>query len=111
MSVPELSVTVHDDPKAARFLASVGDAPAGFATYRRTETTFALRHTEVDPAFDGRGVGSALARTALDSIRAADLDLLPFCPFIAGYLRKHPEYLDLVPADQRARFDLPLAPP
>lgn len=106
-----MGVTVHDDPEAARFLASVDGAPAGFATYRRTETTLALRHTEVDAAFDGQGVGSALARTALDSIRTAGLDLLPFCPFIAGYLRKHPEYLDLVPADQRARFDLPLAPP
>lgn len=58
------------------------------------------------PRTGGRGVGSQLARHALDDARARGLAVVPDCPFLNDYLSKHPEYADLVPADLRARFGL-----
>lgn len=55
-----------------------------------------LTHTEVDPGFEGAGVGSALARAALDDIRERDLKTLVICPFILEWLRRHQEYVDLL---------------
>lgn len=53
-------------------------------------------HTEVEPRYEGRGVGSALARTALDEARAAGLRVLATCPFFAGWIERHPDYQDLL---------------
>jgi predicted GNAT family acetyltransferase len=79
---------------------------AGFADYRRRGSTISFTHTVIDPSFEGRGLGSILARGALDAARDAGMAVLPFCPFIRRYIQRHPAYLDLVPADQRTRFDL-----
>ncbi len=80
--------------------------PASRST-RASDDAIALKHTEVDDRFEGRGIGSALARGVLDAARRDGLAVLPYCPFMAGYIRGHPDdYLDLVPTDQRAKFDL-----
>jgi len=57
-----------------------------------------LVHTEVPESAEGKGVGSALARAALDHARREDLSVVPRCPFMASYIRRHPEYGDLVEA-------------
>ena len=63
-------------------------------------------HTEVDPKFEGKGVGSALARFALDDVRAAGTRrVLPLCPFIKGWIGKHPDYADLVRGASADRRD------
>lgn len=97
---------VVDDPGADRFEVRVDGELAGFAQYRRRGGLIAFVHTEIDPRFQGRGLASALIATALDSSREAGLAVLPFCPFVRGYIDRHREYVDLVPADQRAHFDL-----
>lgn len=53
-------------------------------------------HTDVDDAYSGQGLAARLARTALDTARDRRLRVTPLCPYIAGYIRKHPEYVDLV---------------
>lgn len=58
-----------------------------------------LVHTDVDPAFEGRGLGSRLIGGALADIRARGLLFVPLCPFVAAYVRRHPEYADLVVHD------------
>ncbi|MEU6426555.1 GNAT family N-acetyltransferase [Microbispora sp. NPDC046973] len=97
---------VADNPEASRFEITVDGALAGFADYRLNGPRISFTHTEIDPAFEGRGLGSTLVRAALDAARDAGLSVLPFCPFVKRYIERHPDYLDLVPADQRARFSL-----
>ncbi|PZG20463.1 GNAT family N-acetyltransferase [Micromonospora craterilacus] len=91
-------VNVSDVPEAKRYEARVeGESKvAGVAQYIRTTELIAFVHTEVSPEYEGRGVGAALARAALDEARAANLLVLPTCPFFAGWIARHPEYQDLV---------------
>ncbi|MFL1376702.1 MULTISPECIES: GNAT family N-acetyltransferase [unclassified Nocardiopsis] len=92
-----MAVEVKDAPEARRYEARVDGEPAiaGVAQYIRTDELIAFVHTEVEPEHEGRGVGSALARTALDEARAANLRVLATCPFFAGWISRHPEYRDL----------------
>ncbi|MBS1413625.1 N-acetyltransferase [Alistipes sp. AF17-16] len=55
-----------------------------------------LTHTEVPSALEGKGVGSSLVRLALEDIERQQLRLVPLCPFVAGYVQKHPEWKRLV---------------
>lgn len=87
---------VVDDPKAGRFELRLDGALAGVAEYTRRDNRVVLTHTDVDDAFEGRGVGSALARGVLDAVRARGERVVALCPFIAGYIAKHAEYQDLV---------------
>lgn len=87
---------VVDVPDARRYEARVGGAVAGFAEYRRSSGRITFIHTVVAPEFEGRGVGSRLARVALDAARAEGLRVTPRCPFFRAYIDRHPEYADLV---------------
>ncbi|MFF2848038.1 GNAT family N-acetyltransferase [Streptomyces sp. NPDC058001] len=87
---------VIDAPDANRYEARFGDTLAGFAQYIRTAELIAFVHTEVDPAFEGQGVGGALVRTSLDAARAAGTQVLAVCPFYTAWIARHPEYQDLL---------------
>jgi predicted GNAT family acetyltransferase len=89
-------VRVHDAPGAERYEAYLGATLAGFAEYRRRDGRTVFTHTEVDDAFEGRGVGGELARAALDDVRARGERAVPMCPFIAAWIDRHPAYADLV---------------
>ncbi len=101
-----MSIDVHDDRDDHRYVAAVDAEPAGSLLYRARPGLIALVHTEVDARFEGRGVGSALAAFALEDARARGLAVLPFCPFVAGYIQRHTEYAALVPEQYRATFGL-----
>ena len=98
-------VSVRDVVEHERYEAQVDGQPAGFLTYRRAPDRTVLVHTEVDDRFGGRGVGSALVRAALDGERALDRQIEPRCPFVATFVRRHPEYADLVPDKYRAMLE------
>ncbi|MEV4258274.1 GNAT family N-acetyltransferase [Spirillospora sp. NPDC049652] len=89
---------VKDDHERNRFEITVDGTLAGFAEYhlRQDGRTVVFTHTEVLPEFEGQGIGSALARGALDDVRAGDRGVVPLCPFIKGWIDKHPDYQDLV---------------
>ena len=63
-----------------------------------------IAHTEVLPAFEGQGLGGAIARYVLEDMRAKAQKIIPVCQFFVGYLRSHPEYLDVVNEDSRRAF-------
>ncbi len=98
-------IVVVDAPERKRFEATVDDELAGFLVYRSRKGLLALIHTEVEDRFEGRGLGGRLARFALDQARAEGLAVLPFCPFVNAWMKRHPEYIDLVPPAYRANFD------
>ncbi|MEV6211599.1 GNAT family N-acetyltransferase [Kitasatospora sp. NPDC051914] len=101
-----MAIRVTDNQELSRFEIFDDEELAGFAEYHRYEAELAFIHTEVDPKFGGRGLGGKLARAALDAAREQGLAVLPYCPFIRGWITKHPDYADLVPATHRDRFDL-----
>ncbi|RKN36644.1 GNAT family N-acetyltransferase [Micromonospora musae] len=92
-----MQFTVTDVPERDRFEArnETGDL-AGVVTYQLTGTIIAYTHTEVDPEFEGQGVGSTLARAVMDDARAKGRTVVPICPFIAKWLTRHPEYEQIV---------------
>lgn len=64
--------------------------------YKRGVNRISLLHTEVPPALEGRGIAGMLARAALEAARADGLEVVPICPYVVAYLRRHQEYLSLV---------------
>jgi predicted GNAT family acetyltransferase len=75
-----------------RYEAWSGDTLAGVAVYRERADRTIFTHTEVESAFEGKGIAKALAAAALDDVVERGRVIVPLCPFIAGYLRKHTEY-------------------
>jgi hypothetical protein len=104
---PAADICVVDVPERSRFEVLVDGEIAGFTEYRRRPGLIAFIHTLIDPRFEGQGLGSQLVRTALSEARSDRLSVLPFCPFVRSYIAGHTEYLDLVPEEMRAQFDLP----
>jgi predicted GNAT family acetyltransferase len=91
-----MDITVSDNPERSRYEAFIDGKLAGFAAYRATPDRIVFTHTEIEPAFEGKGVGSVLAQQALDDVRTKGRPITPRCPFIADFIDKHPEYQDLV---------------
>jgi predicted GNAT family acetyltransferase len=98
-----VEATVADNPAESRFEIRADGQLAGFAAYRLRGERIVFTHTEVDDAYEGQGLGSRLARGALDAARDRGLVVVPLCPFIAGYIRGHAEYQDLVAPEHRER--------
>jgi predicted GNAT family acetyltransferase len=104
MMTEQAKIEVRDNPSDQRYDVFVDGSLAGSTFYRTEPDLVIFTHTEIDPAYEGRGVGSALARAALDDVRSQGKHVIPQCPFIAGYIRRHDEYVDLVDERFRGRF-------
>jgi predicted GNAT family acetyltransferase len=74
------------------------DAGVAVLKYVSKGQVLELIHTKVPAVLEGKGYGGALAKAALDHARAQGLKVIPTCPFVRAYLRRHPEYEDLVAA-------------
>ena len=82
---------VRHNPQASRFETRVDGQPAS-CDYRMHEGVMHLVHTEVPPALEGRGIGAALVRAALEHASAEGLRVRPRCSFVSAYLARHPEF-------------------
>lgn len=92
-----MSIEVKNNPEENRYEAYLDGRLAGVAVYGLGPSTIVFLHTEVEPEFEGKGIGSALAKGALEDVRAAgEYDVVPLCPFIKTYIERHPEFDDLV---------------
>ena len=87
---------VVDGAGEHRYELWVGDRRAGLIEYETKPGLVVLIHTEVDPAFGGRGLATRLIAGAIADIRARGLKMVAVCPFVREYLKKHPEDRDLV---------------
>ena len=91
----------------SRFEIFLDGQIAGFAEYKIEGHTIKFPHTEVDPAFGGRGVGSALVEFALENVKEQGKFVAPICPFVAKAISKKPDqYLSLVPESERAKYGI-----
>ena len=89
--------TVEHNARKSRFEIHVDGALAGIAHYDLSNGVADFDHTEVSPAYNGRGLGTTLVRGALDQVRAAGTwKVRATCPFVVTFLKRHPEYNDLV---------------
>ena len=94
------NTTIHitNNEKEQRFEMPVGDDFAVIA-YRWQNGKLALMHTEVPPQAEGKGLAGKLAKFAFEQARQQQRKVLVYCPYISSYLKRHPEYNDLVEKD------------
>jgi predicted GNAT family acetyltransferase len=98
-------VVVSDNKAARRYEAHVDGQLAGLTTYLLDEDRVVFTHAEVYPRWEGKGVGSALAKAALDDVVAQGKLITPKCPFIISYVQHHPAYLAHVDEKHRQMLE------
>jgi predicted GNAT family acetyltransferase len=96
MSTPERAVDVVDNEAQHRFEVRVDAELVGRADYVVSGGRVIFTHAEVDPEWQGQGIAQELARQSLEAVRASGRRVVAQCPFYVTYLRRHPEYADLV---------------
>ena len=90
------SLEVKNNQTKNQFEANLDGKTALIKYQKETDGTLNLFHTEVPDEFEGKGIGSRLVKNALEQIKAEGLKINPSCPFIAAYIKRHPEYENLV---------------
>ena len=98
MSADDEDISISKDEAAGRYEIRLGGRRVGLADFYRRGNTVVIPHTETLPEFGGRGLASRLVRHCLDDIRDQRLRVDPACPFVAAYIRRNPEYADLLEA-------------
>ncbi len=96
----QLDAVVNNEAEN-RFELRTGDDVA-WIDYNRSGNQITLTHTEVPEAFEGKGIGKNLVVSALEFARSENLEVIPQCRFVASYIQRHPEYLELVPEGSRS---------
>jgi hypothetical protein len=105
----DLDVTVTNNEAASQYEIHINGELAGLTTYRRDDDRVVFRHAEVYPKWEGRGVGSELARGALDDVVSEGRTIVPQCPFIADYIARNPSYLSQVEESDRQEIEATIA--
>jgi predicted GNAT family acetyltransferase len=100
------SLTVRDNPDRRRFEIDLGDGSFAIAEYTLPAGKIMFTHTEVPEAHEGKGIGTALIRFALDFARERGLKVIPICPFFAAYMQKNADVQDLLDPAWRIKFGL-----
>lgn len=104
MEIDINSLVVHDNEAGKRYEIAVGDQVAVLTYTRRVEGRIAFVHTLVPEALEGHGLAAKLTRFALDDAQAKGLAVIPLCPYVVSFIRRHREYADLVPPEEQGRL-------
>lgn len=105
--VDGVAPTVRDDAENNRYVVEVNGERIGLIDYQLRGENIALVHTEVDQERSVPGLAKLLVHEALEDARSRGLGVLPYCPYVRRTIdRNRDAYLDLVPEDRRAEFDL-----
>jgi uncharacterized protein len=92
------NVKIKNNEAARRWEGQI-DQQLAVAEYRLRGNAMFFIHTEVPPALEGQGIASQLVRAALEDAHTRHLAVIPFCPFVAGYIQRHPDYKAIVHPD------------
>lgn len=95
MSLDLNSIEIHENEKRRRFEAEVGEYTAVMYRYY-SDDSLVITHTLVPDELSGQGLAGHMTRTVLDGARGRGLSVVPICPYVAAYIRRHPEYQDLL---------------
>jgi predicted GNAT family acetyltransferase len=90
-----VTIDVVDVPDKNRYEILRDGLVLGHTAYQKADELIVFTHTEVDTSVEGEGIGGQLVRGALDHVRTLGLPVLPICPFVHGWIARHPEYMDL----------------
>ncbi|MBX2820355.1 MAG: N-acetyltransferase [Rhodothermaceae bacterium] len=90
------SLNIINNEKAKQYEADLGSAKAKIE-YIPTKKMIVFTHTEVPREYEGQGVANKMIRHVLDEARENNMQVHPMCPFVKLFIRRHPEYLDIVP--------------
>ncbi len=101
-----MDVEIVRNPAASRFELLLNGERIGEMEYIKSDDVLTLTHTGVAPEYSGQGLAARLVEAALQDIQTQSEHVLPKCPYVRGYIVKHPQWLDLVPADRRDEFGL-----
>jgi predicted GNAT family acetyltransferase len=96
-------IDVVNNEAKQRFEAHA-EGQTAYVSYRRFPGRIVMVHTEVPPAIEGRGIAGKLVTAALDFARRAHLLVVPVCPYVTAFVRKHPEYHDLLSAAYQSQI-------
>ena len=96
MDTPAESVEITRNGALSRFEIRLDGELVGLADHFDDDGIRAFTHTEVDPTHRGKGLAGKLVGHALRETRADGLKVDPVCPHVAGFIRRHPEYGDLL---------------
>lgn len=97
---------IRDNPEKHRFEVDLGGGSIAIAEYTLPAGKIMFTHTEVPSEHEGKGIGSALIRYALNAARERGLKVIPICPFFAAYMQRHAEVQDLLEPAWRRKFGL-----
>jgi uncharacterized protein len=95
MKLDVQTLPVKNDAVEHRFEVALGDK-LGVIRYRKRHTVYIMVHTEVPKEYGGQGIADHLAHEALEQVKAEGGNVVPLCPFVNAYIRRHPEYQSLV---------------
>lgn len=85
-----MDISISDNKEKSRFEATIAGKTA-FIDYTRKEDVLHFTHTEVPKSLEGKGIGSALVKQALQAAKNEDKKVISYCSFINGYIERHPE--------------------
>ncbi|HEX3240375.1 MAG TPA: GNAT family N-acetyltransferase [Solirubrobacterales bacterium] len=100
---------IAENPDRSRFELRLDGELVAVADYIRAESVDSFIHTETVPRHRGNGLAARLVEFALEASRSAGREILPYCSFVSEYIAAHSQHIDLVPADRRDEFRLPVA--